>query len=712
MSLLPMALFAALPCTVALRWYLVLQPILAGLGLYWFLRSEGISRSGATVGGLTFSLSLAGSLLVGAPYFTGAAAWTALSLAAASRCVRSPGWPSRLVWMALTAVAWGQLAASHFSSGLVVGSAGLAAYVIGAVASKLRMRSMARADALLILLLFGLSLPLVSLAYLLPRLEYLPRTTLGLGYAQLDALSRQLSQGRAGAYALDAFGGRAGPTWPLRLALAPGLYVGAIALILVLASWWTRRKHLAWVFSMYGAACYLLSIARPSDKALLGSSTLVSFYLHAPFRFCLGVLIALAVLAGLGVDAWRETRSAVSRAWMVGPALLVWGALPLVLGAAPARLVAFLTGAVVGLAALALSARWTRLAIIVPVAVALDLTLSGVVGQIPRPVATVRAAEHRSRMPSLFPPYRYQPPIDLGAYVRQGGIVRALREGDDGRYVSLDAKAWIPQGYHVHAEPNTWGLLARQQSMLFELEEAQVYNSVQPIRYWTFVRTVDPKAIRYAAGFFRRLPSVARDLLQIGWVVGPTDQPPDAGAVDKVASDGPWTLYRLKATPPRASIVGSWRVVGSPGKGLDAVASPAFDPSREVVLEQDPGLRASAASVPQGSRSATYQPLGAGTARVDVVTPSPAIVLVRNTWDPHWHATVDGDSAPVLAADYIDQAIPVGPGKHTIVLTYDDPAIGFGLLGSALTLVALFGAALVARSASKRAGRQDGSRTA
>jgi uncharacterized membrane protein YfhO len=95
-----------------------------------------------------------------------------------------------------------------------------------------------------------------------------------------------------------------------------------------------------------------------------------------------------------------------------------------------------------------------------------------------------------------------------------------------------------------------------------------------------------------------------------------------------------------------------------------------------------------------------------------VVTPSPAIVLVRNTWDPHWHATVDGASAPVLAADYIDQAIPVPPGRHTIVLTYDNPAIGFGLLGSALTLVVMFGAALVARNASKRADRQDPSRRA
>jgi hypothetical protein len=35
---------ALLRCDLALRWFIVLQPILAGLGVYWFLRGEGISR--------------------------------------------------------------------------------------------------------------------------------------------------------------------------------------------------------------------------------------------------------------------------------------------------------------------------------------------------------------------------------------------------------------------------------------------------------------------------------------------------------------------------------------------------------------------------------------------------------------------------------------------------------------------------------------------
>jgi hypothetical protein len=47
MYLPAMALFTALPAAVAIRWFLVIQPILAGLGVYWFLRSEAPRRPAA-----------------------------------------------------------------------------------------------------------------------------------------------------------------------------------------------------------------------------------------------------------------------------------------------------------------------------------------------------------------------------------------------------------------------------------------------------------------------------------------------------------------------------------------------------------------------------------------------------------------------------------------------------------------------------------------
>ena len=74
--------------------------------------------------------------------------------------------------------------------------------------------------------------------------------------------------------------------------------------------------------------------------------------------------------------------------------------------------------------------------------------------------------------------------------------------------------------------------------------------------------------------------------------------------------------------------------------------------------------------------------------------PAAGVVLVRQTYDPDWHAKVDGHSVRVLPADYVDQGIPVPPGHHVISLTYDDPWVGRGLIGSGVALALLVGAAV------------------
>src|SRR2546427_7044466 len=68
-AIVPMAVFSALPCAMAIRWFLVVQPILAGLGMYAFCRSEGLSRTAATTGGLVPALAVGGRGLVLNPPF-------------------------------------------------------------------------------------------------------------------------------------------------------------------------------------------------------------------------------------------------------------------------------------------------------------------------------------------------------------------------------------------------------------------------------------------------------------------------------------------------------------------------------------------------------------------------------------------------------------------------------------------------------------------
>jgi hypothetical protein len=258
--------------------------------------------------------------------------------------------------------------------------------------------------------------------------------------------------------------------------------------------------------------------------------------------------------------------------------------------------------------------------------------------------------------------------------------------------VSVDPSSWNFLGYIKAQAPSSWELLATQRSMLSGLEEAQAYNSTQLLRYWEFLRRIGAgKPEDYRSAFFFHPVPIALDLLQVRWTVSSSTGPPPVPDAVAVAREGRWALFELPSAPPRASVVTSWTVVAGNAQALGAVADPAFDPATEVVLERSPGL---SREVSIRGGQASYQAQSEQSARVQVQTPVPAVVVVRNAYDPNWHAEVDGHPIRVLPADSIDQGIPVPAGRHTITLAYDDPWVGRGLIGSGVALALLFGGAL------------------
>jgi hypothetical protein len=672
-----MALFTALPCDVAIRAMVVLQPILAGLGIYWFTRIEGLSRPAATVGGLALALPLASTRLSLFLPFPASLAWTALLLAAAARYLRTRTWPARLLWAGLTGAAWGQLAAAHAGHGLVMGTIALVAYVGVKWTWRPRQGDDTIRDVGMSVALLLPVTAMVNLAYLVPRLAYLPRTSYQVSYASLAQLNgRDLG-------------------WPLHLSASPGMYLGAVVLGLAFAASWSRRhRGLAVAFTAFGAASYVLSLKVVADHlaSILKGMPVLDFYRHYPGRFVLGVILAIPVLGAIGLEAFLEARSGRDRLIRAAPGLGVWFVLPPAVGlSAGHRWMLYASGAAAALALLA-SARRPALALIVPLLVAVELTGNALLGQ-----ASPRTEGGIS--PDLlawFEPLR-APSVDPGAYLRPSPIAVSLRHHPGARYLSLDPAAASARGYLTHQGQGFWGLLANQRSMLLHLEDAEGYNPFQLERYWAFVRQVSPITLDYNAAVFVDPPPVALDLLDVGWIVGAKGViAPGEGEV--IGSDPPWVLYRLGRSPPRAQVVSRWRLVPDEGRALYEVTAPGFDASREVLLERDPGLGASPSGATSGAGSAVYRWLGDQRASILVETSAPSVVLVRNVFDPNWHATVDGRPVPVLAADELIQAVPVAAGRHMVELRYDDPSIGYGLLGSGLGGVAmLFLAAVLLR---------------
>jgi hypothetical protein len=149
--------------------------------------------------------------------------------------------------------------------------------------------------------------------------------------------------------------------------------------------------------------------------------------------------------------------------------------------------------------------------------------------------------------------------------------------------------------------------------------------------------------------------------------------------------------------------VPTWSVVRHGGAALEAALRPGFDPAELAVIEGDPGIDPVAGAAPG---TATYAEVRPEDVRISVNADGPSMVVVRNTWERGWEATVDGERAPVLRADSFLQAVPVPAGRHEVRLVYREPTIGWGLLASGMVWGVLGAALAVAVIRDRRRRRR------
>jgi len=218
------------------------------------------------------------------------------------------------------------------------------------------------------------------------------------------------------------------------------------------------------------------------------------------------------------------------------------------------------------------------------------------------------------------------------------------------------------------------------------------YEAVVPMRYWMLARALQPS--RYVVynhtGFDRVSPKLA-NLLALRWVVAPRRA--TVPGTPTGLTDGSWRLWRLP-DPALATVYPGWTAASGMTGAIHRVGSPAFDPARNLVVE-------GAGSAPGGDTPAAARLRWAGSDRMIATTDArrPGMLMVRETYDPNWHATVDGRPSRIYAADGAFQAVKVPAGAHTVSFTYSDPWIARGLEVSFASLLLLgAGLAMAGRS--------------
>jgi hypothetical protein len=153
---------------------------------------------------------------------------------------------------------------------------------------------------------------------------------------------------------------------------------------------------------------------------------------------------------------------------------------------------------------------------------------------------------------------------------------------------------------------------------------------------------------------------------------------------------------------PRFWLAREWELVPDRAAAHARIADPGFEPARTVLLETDPGLRASAG--PAGEEPGvirTYQYLG-NEIRVTLDTTRDCLLVHAENWFPYWHVFDEDRELPLLRAYGLLRAVPLGPGSHSLRFVYRSVPYETGkwiTLATVGLVVAGFGVAPIVRRA-------------
>ena len=645
-----------LPFWQSLELIALLKLLIAGSGAFVLLRRLGLGAGGATFGAVSFAFGVPFVVSLEHPQAVvfGLLPWL---LAASDWMVRGRG-GARAVLACGGLMGVAQLA-GHPESTFVLVSGFLAFAAFRAFEPGVaELRPTARRLGLQILAVAMVAFAVAAVT-LIPTLLLLrdsvdsDRNAPALGLSALQAAFFPEAWGRPDKI---GFEGPAGTSYAYR-----AMYIGAVPLVLALAGMVARRSGLQLFFAATAAVCGLLLLNVPVVPEVIGK--LPVFSLVNEWHFIFLAIFCGSMLAGIGLDILlrgdrRERRrlalaaAAVALApvaWLVTKpgALGQWRDLPgnfPVLGESVgspelARLVAGSHWIVfAGLGALLALVAWRRRSAAPPwvfagIAVALALGDLVPLGLGYHPAVPERLANPAPTRSIAFLQ-------ENAGFDRVAGAGPALYPNAVQRYGLADARGE-------------------------DLPERERFGKV-----WTgfggdFFQEFGLKVVQQpGAG---RAPELL-DLMSVRYLVDAGGAPVPAGLrTTAVDEPGQRVLENPDALPRAWVAYGARPAEGAAAAIEQTVASSVSELQRSPVIEADGASLPSGGAAPSRARMIAAE---RGHMEVAARARTPGLLVVTDSWDGGWGATVDGEEADVLPANGGFRAVALPAGRHVVEFDY------------------------------------------
>lgn len=160
----------------------------------------------------------------------------------------------------------------------------------------------------------------------------------------------------------------------------------------------------------------------------------------------------------------------------------------------------------------------------------------------------------------------------------------------------------------------------------------------------------------------------------------------EAGTMKQVYADDDYWIYEYTDAYPRAFLAGNYIVKSSDTEIINTLYSGTVDLRNTVILESEP------ASKPQeGSGSATIQSYESGRVEIHTSSHSPKLLFLSDVYDTGWIAMMDGEKPlEVMRANYDFRAVTVPAGDHIVVFLYKPGGFILGIwiaMGAVVSLI-------------------------
>ncbi|RJQ25330.1 hypothetical protein C4577_06015 [Candidatus Parcubacteria bacterium] len=155
-----------------------------------------------------------------------------------------------------------------------------------------------------------------------------------------------------------------------------------------------------------------------------------------------------------------------------------------------------------------------------------------------------------------------------------------------------------------------------------------------------------------------------------------------------IFEDGKYQVYENKESFPRAFLVNNYKVIKQEEEILKTLFNNSFDLSKEVILEEEPNIESSK-KIPAGeAKIIRYMP---NSIDVTVNAVSSSILLLTDNYYPGWEAYIDGNKTKIYRGNYTFRAVIVPKGQHNVKFVYNPLSFRIGVFLAILGLLGIVG---------------------